>query len=95
MFFIGLDIEVFFHNEKTKAAELVDKRLPLTKYDRRYVTFYSVANIAPYFDMQDDGREYSSIHSGVGEFITPHKQDFLRYEINRHINAGSVLYRKN
>ena len=64
-----IELEIFFVSEVAEQFLDLDIVGPVSINDRRLVTFYSIDAISPWYDQQDNNKEYCQVISGGLEFV--------------------------
>lgn len=83
---IGIEIEVLWKTDETEQAKLSGREPKLSEYALRTITIYAVIYIQPYFDEEDNDKEYTRIEcAGDCYFIVPMKYNDTRNYIRRQL----------
>lgn len=84
-------VPVFFHSDETLNMKHGDVDFPLSQCEQRDFHFYHINGIAPYYDAEDDDKEYASIHTNDSEYITPFTVEQLAKELEAHLRKTSIF----
>ena len=64
-----IELEIFFVSEVAEQFLDLDIVGPVSINDTRPVTFYNIDCISPWYDQQDNNKEYCQVISGGLEFV--------------------------
>ena len=79
----GIELEIFYNNDATEAAELLNLPIPLKDHETRFVTFYRVDAISTHIDLDDeDGREYCRLFIGGEDFTCVESYDAVKRKLD-------------
>lgn len=66
----GIELEIFYHTDETRALGGLDIDYDLSDCEKRKMTFYHINAIGPYIDEKRE-RKFCSIHTNNSEYISP------------------------
>lgn len=77
----GTELEIFFVSETGEKLLELNLVGPVSVNDKRIMTFYQIDSISPWFDLEDDEKEYCQILSGGVDFICADDYETVKKKI--------------
>lgn len=77
----GIELEIFYNNDATEAAELLNIAIPLKDYERRFVTFYRIDAISVHIDLEDN-EEYCRVFTGGEDFTCVESYNVIKQKLD-------------
>ena len=79
----GIELEIFYNNDATETAELLNIAIPLKDHETRFVTFYRIDAIAVHIDLDDEERrEYCRVYTGGDDFTCVESYESVKHKLD-------------
>lgn len=79
----GIELEIFYNNDATETAELLNIAIPLKDHETRFVTFYRIDAIAVHVDLDDEERrEYCRVYTGGDDFTCVESYESVKHKLD-------------
>lgn len=79
----SIELEIFYDNDATEAANDLKIPIPLRDYDTRLVTFYRIDAISKHIDQDDYERaEYCRIFTGGEDFTCVESYESVKSKLD-------------
>jgi hypothetical protein len=79
----GIELEIFYNNDATEAAEILNIVIPLRDHETRLVTFYRIDAISKHIDLDDEEqREYCRLFTGGEDFTCVLSYDEVKSKLD-------------
>jgi hypothetical protein len=79
----GLEVEIFYNNDATENAEVLNLAIPLRDHDTRLVTFYKIDAISTHIDLDDEEEKaYCRIFTGGEDFTCVESYDVIKHKLD-------------